>query len=203
MARVSNQELEQEVTAEAEASYSQIDGEYKDYLEVAVRLEHKALSQDRLDVRHSIILELATASRRYGKALTRPQMYRIASFVVSEYWRKLWKPQNSLPCGKCSKRQRQKCLKYNLYSECQKVISIASLDVDIDDGEGGKIPFIETIADDNALDLAAWLDANTFLLGFPKRMALIARRKLKGKPLTKAEMMYLRRYWRREQKKLL
>lgn len=203
MPRVSEAELLRERQEVAEASYENLDGRWRDYVEVAKRFEHKALAQDRLDLRHTIILEFAKAEKRTGKTLAQPQMYRIASYMVAEYWRKLFLPKNSLPCGKCSKQKRQKCLKYNLYQTCQKAVTIASLDAEVDDGEGNKVTLADTIVDDKAVDLSAWVDARTFLLGCPKRLLLIAVKRVNGKPLTVAERVYLAKWRRREQAKLL
>lgn len=125
-------------------------------------------------------------------------MYRIASYMVAEYWRKLFTPVNRLPCGKCPKRQRQRCLKYNSYQHCRKAVTIASLDADIESKDGTKITLADTLIDDNAVDLPAWLDARTFLLGCPKRLLLIAVKKVNKKPLTHAERCYLSK-WRKSQ----
>jgi hypothetical protein len=101
-------------------------------------------------------------------------MCRIASFVVADYWRK-------------EKRKP----------------TILSLDTERDNGDGDTTELMETIADDKALDLDAWADARTFLLGCPYRLIQIARKKLAGEPLNNKEHQYLW-YWRqREQKSLI
>jgi len=53
------EELYQEIKAIAEQSYDRLDGEWHDWLEVARRYEHKVLYQDRLDVRHDIMIKQA------------------------------------------------------------------------------------------------------------------------------------------------
>ncbi len=46
-------------------------------------------AQDRGDIRHNIILELALARARDGdKPFSEAMMCRVASFVVADYWRK-------------------------------------------------------------------------------------------------------------------
>ncbi|GAI04673.1 unnamed protein product, partial [marine sediment metagenome] len=94
-------------------------------------------AQDRGDIRHNIILELALARSRDGdKPFSEAMMCRVASFVVVDYWRKL-----------------------------KRKPTILSIDSEIEDGDGNTTELIETIADDRAIDLEAWLDARTFLLG--------------------------------------
>jgi len=104
--------------------------------------------------------------------LTTPAMLRVASFVTIEYWRDL-------------KRQP----------------TILSLNDTIEDGEGNSVELIETLADDNAIDLEAWVDARTWLRGCPRRLVKIAYRKLRGKPLSKGEYSYLERHREKELKK--
>ena len=50
-----------------------------------------------------------------------------------------------------------------------------------ENGDGGTTELIETIADDKAIDVEAWLDARTFLLGCPKRLVVIAGKRVKGR----------------------
>ena len=155
-------------------SYERLDGEWQQWYAVAHRFERKVPTQDRGDIRHSIILELALARRRDGdKPFSEGMMYRVASFVVADYWRK---------------RMRKP--------------TIFSLDHRIDDGNGNSIDLIETVADDRAIDLDAWLDARTWLLGCPKRLVVIARKKVKGIPMTNADMIYLCKWRKRERIRL-
>jgi len=62
---------------------------------------------------------------------------------------------------------------------------------------------IPTMADDRAIDLEAWLDARTFLLGCPIRLVQIASKRVKGIPLEPKDKIYLQRFRQREQKRLL
>jgi len=78
-----------------------------------------------------------------------------------------------------------------------------SLNSQIEDGEGNSIELIDTIADDSAVDVDAWLDAKTWLLGCPRQLVEIAYKMVNGEALTNEERQYLW-YWRRkEQKRLL
>ena len=137
------------------------------YIAVADRFQYKAIPQDRQDLKHSIILRLAQVANNNGhRPFTEATMCRIASFVVSDYWRTRYKFTNGLDCGVCGKVQRAKCRKEELYSECPKAIKLEYLSKPIIDSEGHITELGELIADDNAIDLDAWIDARTFLLGF-------------------------------------
>jgi len=156
-------------------SYDRLDGEWHQWYETAHRFEHKVPAQDRGDIRHNIILELALARSRDGdKPFSEAMMCRVASFVVADYWRK-------------AKRKP----------------TILSLDTEIENGDGDATELIETIADDKAIDLEAWLDARTFLLGCPHRLVQIANKINNGDTLSKTDRQYLWRYRKREQKSLV
>ena len=155
-------------------SYDRLDGEWRQWYETAHRFEHKVPAQDRGDIRHNIILELALAMARDGdKPFSEAMMCRVASFVVADYWRK-------------AKRKP----------------TMLSLNTDIGNGDGDTTELIETVADDGAIDLEAWSDARTFLLGCPHRLVQIANKRLKGIPLEPKDKMYLQRFRQREQKRL-
>jgi hypothetical protein len=155
-------------------SYNRLDGEWLKWYQVAHRFERKVPAQDRGDIRHSIILELALARHRDGdKPFNKAMMFRVASFVVSDYWRKV-----------------------------SRKPSMLSLNTSIDNGDGDTTELIETIADDKAIDLSAWLDARTWLLGCPIRLVQIAHKKLAGESLTNREYQYLW-YWRQKEQKSL
>ena len=101
-------------------------------------------------------------------------MLRIASYECQKYWRQL-------------KRQ----------------LTILSLNTELNNGDGDGIELIDTVADDKAIDLDAWLDARTWLLGCPKRLIVIASKRLKGIALTNKEHQYLWRFRQKEQKHLV
>jgi len=156
-------------------SYDRLDGEWRQWYETAHRFEHKVPAQDRGDIRHNIILELALARARDGdKPFSMAMMCRVASFVVADYWRK-------------AKRKP----------------TMLSLNTEIEDGDGNTTELINTVADDKAIDLDAWIDARTWLLGCPRRLIVIANKKLCGKSLSDRERQYLCRYRRKEQKVLV
>ena len=171
-------ELTREVEAIAEQSYNQLDGEWRDWLEVAKRYEYKVLYQDRHDIRHDIILELYRARIRDGKPLPILRAYRIASLMVALYWR-----------------------------EALRKPSIFSLDTELDNGDGDTTELIDTVADDKAIDLEAWQEAKTFLLGCPMRLVQIAKKRRAGIPLNEVDRRYFNRQrqkeWARYQKTLL
>ena len=105
-------------------SYGRLDGEWLKWYQVAHRFEHKVPAQDRGDIRHNIIIELAKARARDEKPIPILRAYRIASLVVALYWRQ----------------------------ETRKPIML-SLDTSITNGDGDTTELIDTIADDKAIDV--------------------------------------------------
>jgi len=194
-------ELTAEIEAQAEQSYNQLTGKWLDWLKVAKRSEHKVRAQDRDDIRHDIILRLAQVARARNKSLSTPAQIRVASYVVSEYWTRHYKLTSGLDCGHCSKEQRQKCRSEWLYSECPKLIKLEYLSKPITDSEGNITELGDTIADDNAINLDAWLDAKIFELGCPKRFVAIAVKRMRGIPLNDTEQRYFTRQRQKELKR--
>ena len=155
--------------------YDQLQGEWLTYYRVASRFSHKAQAQDREDLLHDIMIALANVARNNGhKPLTDVAMLRVASYECHKYWRRV-------------KRQ----------------LTILSLNTEIDDGEGNATELIDTLASDKAIDLDAWLDARTWLLGCPKRLVVIAGKRLKGIPLDGKDRKYLCKWLKRQQKALI
>jgi len=79
--------------------------------------------------------------------------------------------------------------------------TIFSLNTDIDNGDGDTTELIETIADDKAIDLEAWLSARTFLLGCPMRLVQIANKRVKGILLDSKDQRYFTRQRLKELKR--
>jgi len=149
-------------------------------------------------------MTLADVARNNGhKPYTEAVMDRIASRTVSDYWFNHYSYTAGLECKHCSKAQRQKCKQDNLYTQCPKAIKLENLNKPIIDSEGRTTELGELIADDKALDLDAWVDARTFLLGFPQRLLLRADKLNNGEALTNKDRQYLWYWRRREQKSLI
>jgi hypothetical protein len=149
--------------------YDQLEGDWFTYYKVASQFSHKAKSQDREDLLHDIMIVLADVANNNGhKPFTESAMYRVASVTVVHYWRAQYKLTNGLDCGSCSKAQHKECKGHNLYSECPKAVKLEYLSKPITDSEGNITELGELITDDKAIDLDAWLDAKTFLLGCPQ-----------------------------------
>jgi hypothetical protein len=149
--------------------------DWSKYIAVADRFQHKAKAQDIEDLNHTIVLSLAqaqTAKDNNGGG----QLSDIAMLRVASY--------------ECQKYWRQQ----------KRLLTILSLNTELNDGDG--IELIDTLADDKAIDLDAWLDARTFLLGCPMRLIVIAGKRLKGIPLTNKEHQYLWRFRQSGQKEL-
>jgi len=158
-------ELTAEIEARAEQSYNQLQGEWHDWLEVAKRYEHKVPSQDRYDIRHTILLELYKARQRDDKPIPTLRAYRIASLTIALYWRK-----------------------------AKRVPTMLSLDQPTTDYEGNEARLMDTIADDKAIDLDLQIEASIWRLGCPIRLVEIATKKQDGIPLNKKDQKYLERY---------
>jgi len=130
-------------------------------------------------------------------------MYRIASRAVADYWRAYYKASNGLDCHTCSKAQRHKCKEGDLYTECPKAIKLEYLSKPILDGEGNLTELGELIADPKSLDLDAWERDSLWQIGYKPRLVAIAYKLKGGYLLTNADMIYLCRYRKQEQKRLL
>ncbi len=183
--------------------YDHLQGEWLTYYKVASRFAHKAKSEDTQDLLHDIIITLAVAERNNGhKPFTEAVMYRIASRAQADYWYKHYKLTMGLDCGHCSKAQRRKCKEDWLYGDCPKAIKLESLNKPIIDGEGNLTELGELIADDKAIELDAWVSDSTWEIGYPKRLVAIAYKLKAGIPLDNGDDCYLRRFRKREQKRL-
>ena len=194
-------ERQAELQSLAEQSYQKLEGEWLEWLEVAKRYEHKVPYQDRLDIRHTIILELALARQKTTEPIPLYRAYRIASYMVADYYRQQLKLNNGLDCRHCSKARRKECKEHDLYSECPKLIKLVSLDTVTVDAEGNSHTLRDTIADDNALDLEAWLDNKTFILGCQMRLIEIATKRKDGIPLNEKDRRYFNRQRQKELKR--
>ena len=183
--------------------YDQLEGKWLSYYKVASKFAHKSKPEDRQDLLHDIMITLDTVERNNGhKPFTKAVMYRIASHTVNHYWYRHYKVNNGLDCQHCSKAQRQKCKRYDLYRECKKAIKLESLNRPVIDSEGNTTELGELIADDKALELGAWVSDSTWQLGYKPRLVAIAQKLHRGEALTATDSQYLWRYRQREQKKL-
>jgi hypothetical protein len=184
--------------------YDQLEGDYAIYYKVATKFVYKARFEDREDLLHIIMLNLAVAGKSNGHKPDNPSwMYRVASFSVAQYWRDYYRRTYGIDCGHCSNQQRKRCKADNLYgSQCPRAIRIESLQKPIADGDGHLSELGELIADDRAIDLAEWTDINTFLLGYPQRLIDIAEKIRDGIPLNNKDKCYLQRFRQKEQNPL-
>ena len=124
-------------------------------------------------MRQDIVVRLAEVASNNGhKPFTEGAMVRVASLVTLEYWRKT-----------------------------KAVLTTTSLSEQIDDGEGNTIELYQTIADDQAIDLEAWVDARIWLRCCPRRLVKIAVKRYKGKLLTDREKHYLAYHREKQLKK--
>jgi len=195
--------------ADIEASYNQLAGEWRDWLEVALKYEHRVPSQDRYDIRHTILLELHKARQRDGQPIPILRAYRIASLTVALYWRQIIKPLVKVCVidGIAKEPNNGNCSFKDKPSKCRQcpflaVRPIQSLDQSTTDYDGYECRLLDTVADDKAIeaiDIDSRVDASQWLLGCKVRLIEIATKKLDGIPLNKNDQKYLERYRKRYQ----
>ena len=155
-------------------SYEHLEGDWGLFYKIAKYFVHKVRFEDRGDFLHDLMIEMAEVKAKYeakGKPLTEAGLMRVASYELTAYWEKHKLPTIVVDCGNCSKEQRQKCRKEDLYAQCPKAKHFVSLNQRIDDGDGKATELWEVIADDNAIDLDAWLNAKSWLLGCPDALS--------------------------------
>jgi len=187
-------------------SYDQLDGDWTLFYKVAKGFIRRVKPEDRQDFLHDLLLAMARVKASYntkGKELTDGGLVRIAQYEVADYWRKYYKRINGIDCGSCSKAQKHKCREEDLYGQCPKAIKIDSLNRVIEDSAGNKVELHELLADDNAVDLVARLDARLILDGYPKRFVQLAYKRYAGYPFTNSEQNYFWRELKKVQKKLV
>jgi len=199
--------------ADIEASYNQLAGEWRDWLEVAQKYEHRVPSQDRYDIRHTILLELHKARQRDGQPIPILRAYRIASLTVALYWRQIIKPLVKVCVidGIVKEPNNGKCSFKDKPSKCRQcpflaVRPVQSLDQSTTDYDGYECRLLDTVADDKAIeaiDIDSRVDASQWLLGCKVRLIEIATKKLDGIPLNKNDQKYLERYRKRYQLALI
>jgi len=144
--------------------------DWQAFIQTADRYSIKALYQDRQDVSHTIVIRLAElAKQKPDHQLSQPSQCRIASYVILQYWDSL-----------------------------KRVMTTTSLNEEIEDGEGGTVELYQTLADDKAIDLEAWVDYRTWLKGCPRRLVQIADKMDKDIRLSHKEVVYLGRYRKKE-----
>ena len=138
------------------------------YIQVSKRFQYKAKPDDQGDLTQNIIVALADTQRAKdsngGGQLSELAMFRIASYERQKYWRQV-------------KRNAR----------------IISLDTIIEDADGNAIELSETLADDKALNLDAWLNARLWLYKFPERLVRIAHKLVTGGRISGADRTYLTR----------
>ncbi|MFC1927863.1 hypothetical protein ACFLW7_04715 [Chloroflexota bacterium] len=172
--------------------------------DVALKYVSKGKAQDAEDLLHTILETLAVAERNNGhKPFTLGTMHRIARRCVADYWFDHYSINNGLDCRHCSKTQRAKCKEGHLYAECSRAITLEHLSKPIIDSEGNMTQLGELIADPDSLDPQFWDKGSVWQLGYKPRLVAIANKLKTGEALTGYDRIYLNRYRKDQQKKLL
>ena len=187
-------------------SYDHLEGDWALFYGVAKGFKHRVKPDDRQDFLHDLMLTMAKVKAKYelaGKPLTEAGLKRVASYQVSDYWRKQYRLINWIDCGRCGQKQRHRCKDNGRYSECPRAIRLESLNKVIEDGDGGKTELYQMLADDKAVDIVAMLDARFTLKSYPREAVLAAYKRYAGYPLTRAERACLDRQRRKTQKRLV
>jgi hypothetical protein len=187
--------------------YNHLNGDWGLFYKVAKRFTYKIVREDREDFLHDLFLAFARVKASYnakGKELTEGGLMRVAKYELAGYWRKYYYRINAIDCGRCSKAQREKCKEWFLYgdNDCPKAIKTERLDKLVEDSNGNSTPLHELIADDNAVDMVAMLDARHTLKNYPHKAVKLLYKREAGYPLEKKEQDYLSRFKRRAKKSL-
>ena len=186
--------------------YNQLDGDYALFYKVGKRFIYKVRRDEREDFLHDLFLKFARVKAAYdakGKELTEGGLMRVAKYELAGYWRKYYHKINGIDCGRCSKAQREKCKDWFLYPDCPKAVKMERLDQLVEDGNGDATPLHELIADDEAIDVAARLQARLILDSYPHRFVKLAYKKYAGYTLDNTEKEYYYRQVKKAQKKLI
>ena len=179
---------------ENEALVGDLEGDWGTYVKIAEWFVRKVKLEDREDFRHDLILEMAKVKAKYeakGKPLTEAGMMRVCSYELTAYWEKERMRARGIivDCGNCGKEQRQRCRDESPNLRCRKAKRFVSLNQAIgDDG----MELWEVLADDNALDLDAWVDARALLRNFPRKLIMIGYKRIARIPLSNEEKAYLK-----------
>lgn len=193
---------DREINLDLASRIPDLSGVWRKYAEIALKFERKVKQEDRQDIVGDIILKIAEIDKERtarGEALTEAGMIRVASYTVMQYWEARREITTGLDCQHCNKRQRVNCRDNDLYSQCPKLVKIVSLNQEIEDGQGNIVELWETIADDKAIDLNAWIDTNVLLESFPKRLIELVQKKVKGESLALPDRIYLCRFRKNSQ----
>jgi hypothetical protein len=180
--------------------YDHLNGDWAVFYKVAKGFLRRVKPDDRQDFLHDLFLTMAKVKAKYqliGKPLTEGGLVRIAAFAVAQYWRDYYQKTRGVDCGRCSDSQRAECKEKDLYRECPKAVKMESLDKLIEDGEGDHTELYQMIADDNAVDVVAMLDAKFTIQGYPHKLVRIAYKKYAGYPLITSERNYLYQHRRK------
>ena len=188
--------------------YNHLNGDWGLFYKVAKRFTYKVVREDSEDFLHDLFLKFARVKAIYdgkGKELTEGGLMRVAKYELADYWNKRFKQKNGVNCHNCSKAQREKCKEWFLYgdNDCPRAIKLESLDRLIEDGNGNSTPLHELIADDDAVDVVAMLDARFTLKCYPTKAVKLLYKRYAGYPLDAKELNYLSRFRRRTQKSLI
>jgi hypothetical protein len=185
--------------------YEELEGDWALYYKVGKGFAHRVKPDDREDFLHDLFLAFARVKASYlskGKELSTGGLVRIAQYELADYWHNRFKHLNGTDCRHCSKEQRARCKREDLYSQCPKLVRMESLDRMIEDGDGDKTELYQMIADQDAVDIIAIVEARQRLKGYPRRAVQLAYKRYAGYRLDSSELSYLSRFRKSVQQRL-
>ncbi|MBA7553463.1 hypothetical protein ES705_46054 [subsurface metagenome] len=172
--------------------YNQLEGKWLTYYKVAVKFLRKVDSQEREDLLHTIILNLAIADENGDRPDTTSWMYGVAHFTVFDFIYEWCSRLKGIRCHNCSHKQRNQCREHNTRgAKCPKAVHLESLYRQVRVGsEGSTVELIELIPA-KAPDIETQRSFESLINKCPERLLDIVEKKFEGRVLGKPDISYL------------
>ena len=169
--------------------YNHLEGKWLTYYKVAVKFLRKVDSQEREDLLHTIILNLAIADENGDRPDSTSWMYGVAHFSVFDFIYEWCSRLKGIRCSDCSKKQRKQCREQNTRgAKCPKAVYLESLNRQV--GGEDTVELIELIPA-GAPDMETQLSFESLINKCPERLLDIVEKKFEGRVLGKLDISYL------------
>lgn len=163
----------------------ELDGDWATFAKIAGQFANKVPLQEREDLLHDIILEMAKVKRKYqakGKPLRGASLNLIAEHKLLWHFAKRRYRLFGLNCTHCTPEQRREC-RMKAYGECPKgkahqVLSLNKI-ISYRDGSG-HTERVELILVSRGFNLDARLDARSELKKLPRWVVKLGYRRYAG-----------------------
>ena len=178
--------------------YNQLEGKWLTYYNVAVKFLRKVDSQEREDLLHTILVNLAIADENGDRPDTTSWMYGVAHFTVFDFIYEWCSRLKGIRCHNCSHKQRNQCREHNTRgAKCPKAVHLESLYRQVRVGsEGSTVELIELIPA-KAPDIETQRSFESLINKCPERLLDIVEKKFEGRVLDKPDIVYLFK-WRQK-----